>query len=177
MDENNADPAAQRAQGTNMAVLEVWAAAPAPSPPYIVVALIVLIALGGPILFVHIGAKSLFLTAMALLLPIAAALVVAGAIGDWRRYHQDREVRIRALVTPDGVSMRGPRNQNDHYRWDEIADARVTLSVLMLHLHGENGRRTRRAMRFSRLQTPVEMIDARLRAAIQNKKIDSASKI
>ncbi len=170
MDEHEAEMAASGAQNTRLAVLEIWAAAPSPSPPYLVVALIVLIALGGPIMFVHIGAKSLFLTAMALLLPIAAALVVAGAIGDWRRYHQDRGVRIRALITPDGVSLRGLRDQNDHYRWDEIADARVTLSVLMLHLHGEGGQRTRRAMRFSRLQTPVEMIDARLKMSIQIKK-------
>ena len=170
MDEHEAELEAQRAGDTGLAVLEVWAGAPAPSPPYLVVALMVLIALGGPIMFVHIGAKSLFLTAMALLLPIAAALVVAGAIGDWRRYHQDRGVRIRALITPDGVSLRGLRDQNDHYRWDEIADARVTLSVLMLHLHGEGGQRTRRAMRFSRLQTPVEMIDARLKTSIQIKK-------
>ncbi|HQT88415.1 MAG TPA: hypothetical protein PK677_07640 [Acidiphilium sp.] len=177
MDENNASQDAEHASGATMSELEVWAGAPAASPPYIVVVLIVLIALGGPILFVHIGAKSLFLTAMALLLPIAAALVVAGAIGDWRRYHVDREVRIRALVTPDGVSLRGLRDQNDHYRWDEIADARVTLSVLMLHLNSEGGGRTRRAMRFSRLQTPVEMIDARLQTGISTKKIDSVSKI
>ncbi|GAA5264174.1 hypothetical protein ACOSOMT5_P0594 [Acidiphilium sp. MT5] len=170
MDEHEAELEAQRAGDTGLAVLEVWAGAPAPSPPYLVVALMVLIALGGPIMFVHIGAKSLFLTAMALLLPIAAALVVAGAIGDWRRYHQDRAVRIRALLTPDGVSLRGLRDQNDHYRWDEIADARVTLSVLILHLHGEGGQRTRRAMRFSRLQTPVEMITARLKTAISIKK-------
>ena len=170
MDENDAIPHDQHVQRTSMAVLELWAGAPAPSPPYIVVALIVLIALGGPIMFVHIGAKSLLLTAMALFLPIAAAFVVAGAIGDWRRYHQDRGVRIRATLTPDGVSLRGLPDQNDHYRWDEIADARVTLSVLMLHLHGEGGQRTRRAIRFSRLQTPVEMIDARLKKAISIKK-------
>jgi hypothetical protein len=170
MDEHEAELEAQRARDTGLAVLEVWAGAPAPSPPYLVVALMVLIALGGPIMFVHIGAKSLFLTAMALLLPIAAALVVAGAIGDWRRYHQDCAVRIRALLTPDGVSLRGLRDQNDHYRWDEIADARVTLSALILHLHGEGGQRTRRAMRFSRLQTPVEMIAARLKTAISIKK-------
>lgn len=170
MDEKDAEPG--HASGASMAELEVWAGAPAPSPPYIVVGLIVLIALGGPIMFLHIGAKSLFLTAMALLLPVAAALVVAGAIGDWRRYHLDRGVRIRALVAPEGITIRGLRDQNDHYRWDEIADARVTLSALMLHLHSEGGGRTRRAMRYSRLQTPVEMIDARLRAGISAKKID-----
>ena len=150
--------------------LEVWAGAPAPSPPYIVVALIILVAIGGPILFVHIGVRSVFLTAMALMLPLAAAFAVAGTIGDWRRYHGDRQVRIRAWVTGEGVTLCGRRDQNDSYPWPEIADARINLSSLILHLHSESGGQTRQAIRFSRLQTPVTMIESRLQAGLRSKK-------
>ncbi len=167
MDEIDAEPLDAGTIGDR---LEVWAGAPAPSPPYIVVALIVLVAIIGPILFVHIGVPSVLLTAMALLLPLAAAFAVAGTIGDWRRYHGDRAVRIRAWVTGEGVTLCGRRDQNDPYPWAEIADARVNLSSLILHLHSESGGQTRQAVRFSRLQTPATLIEARLQAGVKSKK-------
>ncbi len=142
---------------------------PKPQPPLIVSLLIVAVGIAAPIVFVRDAVPSLFLTIAAILPPIAGAIALYGTIESYRRYQHDRQVRMRALISADGVALyRKFDAPPEQHPWDEIAAASLLSGALMLHLRGEGGRRTRCALRFSRLETPPEIVQERLNAGLNN---------
>ena len=146
---------------------------PKPQPPLIVSLLIVAAGIAAPIVFVRDAVPSLFLTIGAVLPPIAGAIALYGTIESYRRYQDDRRTRMRASVGPQGVTLYRRLNAPpERYPWDEIASAALLPGTLMLHLRGEGGRRTRCALRFSKLETPAEIIQERLNAGLKSPVIE-----
>ncbi|MGC9268910.1 hypothetical protein [Acidiphilium sp.] len=141
-------------------------AGPAPvSPPLAVAFLILALGVAGPFVFVRDAVPSVFLTVAALLLPVAGGIAVIASVGSWRRFRADRAVRTRAIIGAEGIVLMARHGEIERYRWAEIAAARVSASVLTLHLRGEDGKHTRRAIRYQGLETPVEMLAGRIATA------------
>lgn len=150
-------------------------AGPAPtSPPLPIAVMILLLGIIGPILFVRVAVPSPFLTIAALLLPIAGVIAMIAAVGSWRQRRTDRHVRTRAIIGPDGIVLLPRHGPAEPYGWTEIAAAHATSSVLMLHLKGDGGKHTRRAIRYGALETPVAMIEGRITVALQNTRTTAA---
>jgi hypothetical protein len=153
--------------------LALRAGPPKPQPPLIVSLLIVAVGIAAPIVFVRDAVPSLFLTIGAFLPPIAGAIALYGTIDSYRRYQDDRGTRMRASVGPDGVTLyRRLNTPPERYPWGEIASAALLPGTLMLQLRGEGGKLTRCALRFSGLETPVEIIQEKLNAGLKTAVIE-----
>lgn len=142
--------------------LELRAGPPPVSPPLPIALMIFGLGILGPIVFVRAAQPSLFLTASSLLLPIAGTLALIGAFDSLRRRRGDGAVRTRATIHARGVTLTSRQGQEEHHPWADIAAAHATRTVLSLHLHAGGGKRTRRAIRYGALETPVELIRSRL---------------
>lgn len=143
---------------------------PKPQPPLIVALLIVAVGIAAPVVFVRYAVPSPFLTAASVLAPIAGLIALYGTVESRRRYQADRAVRVRALIGPEGIALlRRKDAAPELHRWRDIARATLLKTELMLYLHDEGGRRTRCAIRFSGLETPVDLLSARLEAGLQGK--------
>jgi hypothetical protein len=141
---------------------------PKPQPPLIVALLIVAIGIAAPIVFVREAVPSLFLTIAAILPPVAGLIALYGAIESRRRYQADRAVRVRALIGPEGVRLlRRKDAAPELHPWRDIARATLLKTELMLYLKDEGGRRTRCILRFSGLETPFDLLSARLEAGLR----------
>lgn len=154
--------------------LALRAGPPSVSPPLPIALMIFALGVLGPIVFVRDARPSVFLTAAALLLPVAGALAVIGSIESLRRRRGDRAVRARALIRADGVALMGRPGESEQHPWADIAAADATRTTLILHLHGEGGKRTRRAIRYGGLETPVELIRSRLAQGLKISAIDTS---
>ena len=142
---------------------------PAPQPPLIVSLLIAAVGIAAPVVFVRNGVPSPFLTIAAILPALAGLLALYGTIDSFRRYHNDRAIRMRASIGPDGVTLyRRPELPPEQHFWTEIIAASAMRSVLMLYLRGDGGKRVRCALRFSRLETPIEVLQEKLNAGLKN---------
>ena len=76
---------------------------------------------------------------------------------------------MRALIGGDGIALyRRIGVPPERHPWAEIAGGSVLNGVLMLHLRGDGGRLARCALRYSALETPLEVLQARLNAGLQN---------
>ncbi|MDD2875738.1 MAG: hypothetical protein PHT60_00760 [Acidiphilium sp.] len=137
------------------------------SPPLIVALMILALGMIGPIVFVRDAVPSLFLTIMAILLPVAGVVAMIASVESLRRRRADPHMRARAIISPDGIMLLPRPNVREHYRWHEIAAAHATKSAFMVHLKGEDGKSTRRAIRYGGLETPVAMIEGRIAVALQ----------
>jgi hypothetical protein len=143
---------------------------PKPQPPLIVALLIVATGIAAPIVFVREASPSPFLTIAAVLPAIAGAIALYAAIESRRRYREDRAVRARALIGPEGITLlRRKGAAPELHPWAEITRATLLKSELMLNLKEEDGGRRRRSLRFSGLETPFELLSARLEAELQRR--------
>jgi hypothetical protein len=143
-------------------------AGPAPtSPPLIVAFMILVLGLVGPVVFVRDAVPSVFLTIASLLMPVAGVVSVIASVGSWRRRRADPAVRARAIIAPGGVTLVAQPGMREVYEWGEIAGAFVSRSVFTLHLSDADGKVTRRAIRYSALETPVEMLEGRIAVAMR----------
>jgi hypothetical protein len=146
-------------------------AGPAPtSPPLIVAFMILVLGLVGPVVFVRDAVPSVFLTIASLLMPVAGVVAVVASVGSWRRRRADPAVRARAIIAPGGVTLVAQPGMREAYEWGEIAGAFVSRSVFTLHLSDADGKATRRAIRYSALETPVEMLEGRIAVAMHAKR-------
>lgn len=156
--------------------LALRAGPPPTSPPLPIALMIAALGVVGPILFVRVAVPSPFLTITALLLPIAGILALFGSVDSLRRRHGDRTVRTRATIGPDGILLLSRPGQAEHHPWSEIIAAHATKSTLMLHIRGEDGKPTRRAIRYGGLETPVELLESRIAANLaQSRAMGTAS--
>lgn len=146
--------------------LALRAGPPPNSPPLPIALMIVALGIIGPILFVRVAVPSIFLTAMTLLLPLAGIVTLIAAIDSLRRRRADKLVRTRALIGPAGITLLPTPITTEFYRWDEIADAEASKSILMLHLNAEGGRRTRRVIRYAALETPLATLQAQIASSL-----------
>lgn len=146
--------------------LALRAGPPPNSPPLPIALMIVALGIIGPVLFVRDAVPSVFLTVMTVLLPVAGVVSLIAAFESFRRRRADPLVRTRAVIGRHGVTLSPHAEPAETYLWHEIADAQVSKSVLMLHLNGEGGKRTRRAIRYGMLETPVEMLQGRLSSGL-----------
>ncbi|HQT62156.1 MULTISPECIES: hypothetical protein [unclassified Acidiphilium] len=133
-----------------------------PNPPLPIALMILLLGLAAPFVFVRTAQPSPFLTMMALLLPLAGTIAVIGAVESMRRLRADRAIRARAVIGVEGITLHRKPADAEHHAWTDIASADVTATVLTLILRGEGGKRVRRAVRYGRLETPVEMLRGRI---------------
>jgi hypothetical protein len=141
---------------------------PKPQPPLVVSLLILAIGFAAPVVFVRNGVPSLFLTIAAILPPIAGLLALYGTIESYRRYQDDRMVRMRALIGPEGIALyRRLGAAPERHPWEEISAGSIIGSALILRLKGEGGGLVRCALRFSALETPMEILQARLNAGLK----------
>lgn len=142
-------------------------AGPAPtSPPLPIALLIVALGIAAPILFVRVAVSSPYLSAATLILPIAGILALFGSIESMRRRHADRTVRARATIGSRGITLMARPGEAEFHPWNGIDAAFATRSTLTLRLKADNGKHTRRAIRYGGLETPIDLIDSRLRAGL-----------
>ena len=146
--------------------LPLRAGPPPTTPPLPIALMIAALGIIGPILFVRVAAPSPFLTIAALILPIAGIIALVGSVESLRRRHADRSVRTRAVIGPAGILLLARPGKAEHHAWTDIAAAHATKSTLMLHLKGEDGKHTRRAIRYAGLETPVDLIQSRITASL-----------
>ncbi|MCF3946878.1 hypothetical protein AiwAL_13260 [Acidiphilium sp. AL] len=146
--------------------LPLRAGPPPTSPPLPIALMIASLGIIGPILFVRVAVPSPFLSIAALLLPIAGIIALFGSVESLRRRHADRTVRTRAVIGKEGILLLSRPGESEHHPWSGIAAAHATKSSLTLHLKGETGKRTRRAIRYGGLETPVDLIESRIRAGL-----------
>lgn len=142
--------------------LPLRAGPPPTSPPLPIALMIVALGVIGPILFVRVAVPSPLLTIMAILLAIAGVVALLASVDSLRRRRADPLVRTRALIGPDGITLTPHQADPEVYPWSDIYAAFASKSVLMLHLRGDGGKLTRRAIRYGALETPVEMIQGRI---------------
>lgn len=147
--------------------LALRAGPPPVSPPLPLSLMIFGLGILGPFVFVRAAVPSVYLTAVALLVPVAGTVAVIGSVESMRRRHGDREVRTRAVIGPAGISLLARPGETEHHAWADIAAAEANASMLVLHLRGEGGRHTRRAIRYGGLETPVELIRGRITQGLQ----------
>ncbi|MHB1304310.1 MAG: hypothetical protein ACYCZB_12675 [Acidiphilium sp.] len=146
--------------------LPLRAGPPPVSPPLPVALMIAALGVLGPIVFVRYAVPSPFLTAASLLLPIAGVLALVGSLASLRRRMGDGMVRARATIGPGGIVLLPRPGVAEPYSWAEIATAQATRSSLVLHLKGDGGKRTRRAIRYARLETPEALLASRIAAGL-----------
>lgn len=173
---HNDNDSVLRTEGDNDSALRAGAhddlalfAGPAPTSPPLPVALMILaLAVIGPIVFVRDAVPSPFLTLMAILLPVAGAIAMIASVGSLRRRRADRQIRTRAMIGASGITLLAHPGAAEHHSWSEIADAAASRTVLSLHLKAEGGKRTRRAIRYAGLETPIEMLNGRIAIGLRH---------
>ncbi|MDE8349892.1 MAG: hypothetical protein POG74_10490 [Acidocella sp.] len=116
---------------------DLIAGPPAANPPVLLAALVVLISLSGPYLFVMAGIPNLLLGIAAAALAIAGIVTALAAATAQKRYHADKQPRPRARITPDGITfLPKPGSGNEQvFTLEHIAAVQLLQRALIVDTH------------------------------------------
>jgi len=130
--------------------IQLLAGPPPANPPIFIAAIIVVLSLVAPILFLKTGAPGPLLGIAALALAVAGIVTASAAVKARLQRQSDLAVRPRVTVNADGITLhRKPAPAPaEFFPFDHIDEARLLAGTLILRINTANPAPGRHILRF-----------------------------
>jgi hypothetical protein len=146
---------------------DLIAGPPPANPPLLVAIMLIALGLAAPILFLKAGAPSPLFGIAVLALAAAGIITAFGAVSAQLRRRADSAIRPRASITPAGITLRPhAAGAEQHFAAAQIKTAQLFPGALVIQTAPEHPKPGRHVLRFGKLATPREELNAAISALL-----------